>query len=243
MKRILSFLLCIVLLKAQAFAIHGNLEGTDSGTFITGTYSGTLIPEDADQGTRVFNFTTGEQTGTMNSIGLFSLGMPDSGIGQGGFLIFTDGISYVGSITGVGDPGAGAITAVLEATYDYVDFVRDASGNPVLSRDATTGAVTPVTANYTAAVRGSLSAEVISSLSSINALSAAQGNYGRISGSAETGSLYVGPNGGGELVTDKVVRYKVDGVKQSILANTANPFSAADTATTTNLSLLDLLLL
>ncbi len=230
MKRILSFLLCIIFLKAQVLAEHGNLAGTDSGTILVGTYSGTLIPVDANQGTRVLDFTTGEQIGTLNSIGLFTVAMPDSGIGSGSFLVFTDGISYTGTISAVGDPGTGAITGILEATYTYVDFVRDNNGNIVFSV-AANGATTPVTQTYQAAVRGTLSAAVNSSVSSITAISAASGNYGRIAGTAQTASLFVGPNGAGELVTDKIVTYTVDGVKQSLSGTTSTSVNGNGTNT------------
>ncbi len=242
MKRILSFLLCIIFLKAQAFAIRGNLEGTDSGTILVGTYSGTMIPTSADQGTRVLDFDTGEQTGTLNSVGLFTVAMPDSGIGQGSFLIFTDGVSYAGTIVAVGDPGTGTLTGILEATYDFVDFVRDGAGNIVFST-AANGSVTPVTQQYQASVRGTLSAQVTSSVANITAANAASGNFGRLTGVAQTGSLFVGPNGAGELVTDKIVTYKVDGVKQSLTATAATlTAGGTNTATGGSLSLLDLLL-
>jgi hypothetical protein len=194
-----------------------------------------LVPTDADQGTRVFDLTTGEQTGTMNSIGLFTVAVPSSGIGQGSFLIFTEGLSYSGTIVAVGDPGAGTLTGILEATYSYVDFVRDDNGDIVYQATTTNGVTTvaPVSDTFEAAVRGSLNANVESSLASINATSAASGNFGRLSGTAETASLFVGPNGAGELVTDKVVHYSVDGVKQSITADASAVLNSSTTTTTT----------
>jgi hypothetical protein len=241
MKRILSFLLCIIFLKAQAFAIHGNLEGADSGTILTGTYSGTMVPVDADQGTRVFDFSTGEQTGTINSIGIFTMAMPASGIGQGSFLVFTEGRSFSGTIIGVGNPASGTLNGILEATFEYIDFLRDDAGNIII--DATG---VPQSQTYQAAVRGSLTAQIESGIANINALNAASGNFGRLTGTAETGSMFVGPNGAGELVSNGIVRYTVDGVKQSLTADASAVLqSAASDAedTTTDLSLLELLLL
>ncbi len=236
MKRILSFLLCVILLKAQAFAIHGPLEGADSGTILVGTYSGTLIPVDANQGTRVFDLTTGEQTGTLNSIGLFTVAVPTSGIGQGSFLIFTEGRSFSGTITAVGDPGTGTLTAILEATYTYTDFLRDDNGDLVYQATTTNGTTTiaPQTGTFQSAVRGSLFAKVTSSISNINATTAASGNFGRIAGTAETANVFVGPNGAGELVTDKIVSYTVDGVKQSLTADASAVLQGAASSTTGN---------
>jgi hypothetical protein len=229
MKRILSFLLCIIFLKAQAIAIHGPLEGADSGTILLGTYSGTLIPEDADQGTRVIDLQTGETKETLNSIGLFTVAIPSSGIGNGSFLIFTEGRSFAGTITAVGDPGAGTLTAILEATYEYTDFLRDDSGN-ILYESTTVNGVTsisPSSATFEAAVRGSLFAKVESSISNLNVINAQTGNFGRIDGTAQTASVFVSPAGAGELVTDKIVRYKVDGTKQSITADAATQLAGA----------------
>ena len=226
MKRILSFLLCIILLKAQAFAIHGNLAGTDSGTFITGTYSGTMIPEDLSEGTRTFD-ENGDETGIINSVGLFSVGMPDTGIGQGGFIIFTDGRSYSGSITAVGDPGEGSITGILEATYSFTELAYDRNGDIIYELDGTTGSITPSTTTVTTAIRGSINADVASTLSGITATAAAQANYGRISGTAITARVGLSDEGGGALIADNRIAYKVDGVKQSLQANTTNPFEAS----------------
>jgi hypothetical protein len=234
MKRILSFLLCIILLKAQAFAIHGNLEGTGSGTFLTGTYSGTLIPTDATQGTRIFDLATGEQTGTLNSIGLFSVAMPTSGVGTGSFVVFTEGRSFAGTITAVGNPGEGSITAILEATFDYVDFLRDDQGNILYGSTTTNGvtSITPQSQTYEAAVRGSMFATVVSSIANITATSALSGNFGTITGTAQTASVFVGPRGAGELVSDRVVSYIVDGAKQSVTADTATALTGAASSTT-----------
>jgi hypothetical protein len=82
---------------------------------------------------------------------------------------------------------------------------------------------------------------VNSSISNINALNAQTGNFGRIEGSAETASVFVSPEGAGELVTDKLVRYKVDGTKQSITADAATQLTGAASSTTGNLGNLGLL--
>lgn len=227
MKRILSFLLCIIFLKAQAFAIHGNLEGTDSGTILMGTYSGTLTPEDETQGTRVFDFNTGQQTGVINTVGIFSVAMPSSGIGTGAFIVFTQGRSFTGTITAVGDPAGGTITGILEATYQYQDFVRDDNYDIIVN--PLTGATTPFTRQ--AAVRGSLEASVISSIASISPNNALSGNFGRITGTATTGNMFLGPSGESELVSDGIVVYRVDGVKQSLTADASANLPATTTGT------------
>jgi hypothetical protein len=235
MKQILSFLLCIVLLKAQAFAIHGPLEGSDSGVILVGTYSGTLIPIEAGQGTKVFDFDTGLQTGNMNTIGLFTVALPTSGIGTGSFVIFTAGRSLAGTITAVGNPNEGSMTGILEATFTYTDFQRDDNYEIILP---------PVALDREAAVRGTIEADIISSVSNLTFASAQTANFGRLEGEAETGAMYLGPFGAGELVTDGIVRYKVDGVKQSLTADAATQLAGLGTdggGDDNNLGLLDLL--
>ncbi len=232
MKRILSFLLCIILLKAQAFALRGGPPGADSGTILVGTYSGTLIPTDANQGTDVLDPVTGEKTGSINSVGLFSVAMPTSGPGTGSFLIFTEGISFSGTITAVGDSAAGTITGIIEATYDYVDFVRDDQGNPTTSTTTdANGNVTTTNPTQTvqAAIRGSLNATVQSTALSIASTNTLAANYGRIAGIAQTGRMFVGPAGAGQLVTDSIVSYTVDGIKQSLTADAAATLAAPAT--------------
>lgn len=248
MKRILSFLLCIIFLKAQAFAIHGPLEGSDTGVILVGTYSGTLIPEDADQGTREFDLNTGVQTGTINSIGLFTVAIPSSGIGTGSFLIFTEGRSFSGTVTAVGNPNEGSLAGILEATYDYVGPVLDDNGNPVKQtttttvNGVTTTSTTTQTTTYTAAIRGSITAKVISSISNISSISVQTSNFGQIEGTAETGSMLSDPNSlTGELITGQIVRYKVDGVKQSLTADTATQLAGLGSDTTGNNNNLGLL--
>jgi hypothetical protein len=110
---------------APAFAKRGGPDlggGFSVQTF--GTYAGVLVPQ--------FDNTDGvDDTSTgANSIGLFSLGVPDTGVAQGAFVVFVGGTSFNGTITGVADPLNGRIRAILDAisTYEIVNpLVPDAN--------------------------------------------------------------------------------------------------------------------
>src|SRR5687768_7483308 len=102
MKRVLSFLLMIVFLQAQvstAFAKRGGPDiGGGQNVDTIGTYAGTMIP--------IFS-TNPANNNSSNSIGLFSVGVPDIGLAQGACVIFVDGSAYNGTITAVVDPLGG----------------------------------------------------------------------------------------------------------------------------------------
>ena len=132
MKRVLSFLLMIVFLQAQvstAFAKRGgpDIVGTQNVDTI-GTFAGVLIPTS----------TTSATGSSANSIGLFSLGVPDAGVATGSMVMFDQGISFNGTITGVADPLNGKLTGIIDAIstasfFDEanpdVDFRAFAQGN------------------------------------------------------------------------------------------------------------------
>jgi hypothetical protein len=212
MKKVLSFLLSIVFLHAQTaplFAHRGGPENSDNNTAnvdIVGTYSGTLIPDDPI-GSGTPNQDASE---TLNSLGLFNLGVPSSGPASGSFLIFTQGFIFTGTITAVGDPGKGTINGIVEGSFDFLDFVRDAAGNPIIDAMGQ-----PVTATFTAVVRGTLEADVLQDASFDPTNLATQFNtFQRIAGRAEMGVILPGGT------TNKILRYTVDGVKQSTTAVT-----------------------
>lgn len=121
MKRVLSFLLMIVFTQATvapAFAKTGgpSIGGTQNVS-ATGTYAGVLIPQDDPTGA----------TSPSNSIGLFSMGVPDAGIAQGACVVFVEGIAYNGNITGIVDPLVGRLVGIVDAISTF--SVTDPAGN------------------------------------------------------------------------------------------------------------------
>jgi hypothetical protein len=214
MKKILSFLLSVVFLHSQTvplYAKHGGPDpvgGQDSDGVVdlVGTYSGSLIPEDpVAAGTPAL-----DGSGVINSLGLFTLGIPVAGNGVGTFLVFTQGIQFDGTIVAIGDPSNASINGIVEGSYDFVDFLYDPAGNIILDP---TGQ--PIIQNYTATIRGILQAQVLPGEGSTTVASTGlTQTFQRIEGTAEMGIVFQG-------VTDSVLRYTVDGVKQSTATGTA----------------------
>lgn len=205
MNRILSFLLCIVFLKAQVLAMTGGPnEGSESAIDVAGTYSGVLIPSNSEA---TLETVGGE---SLNSLGIFTIRLPKAGFGTGAFLIFSEGVLFSGTMTAVGDSGESSVKAIIEATYEYTDFVRDADGNPIFVEDE--GFQTEV---VTVPARGTVIAEV-RHLNPSDLTTTQSSNFGRISGEAEIavfGGVSVGT--GGNASPSAVLRYTVDGVKQA----------------------------
>jgi hypothetical protein len=195
MKKVLSFLLSIVFLHVQTaplFALRGGPVFTDQvNVDIVGTYSGTLIPDNAESiGTDADDGTT------INALGLFSLGVPAVGQATGEFIIFTEGNLITGTVTAVGDPSNGDLKGLLEGTYDFLD--------------ATSTAVSQ-------AARGRIDATVVQpndfDPTDINSL---LNSFLRISGEAQIGIIRNGAVG----TTPDILRFSVDGVKQSSVVGT-----------------------
>ncbi len=210
MKKVLSFLLSIVFLHAQTaplFAHRGGPTFDDQVNIdIVGTYSGTLIPDDP-----VGSGTIADDGTAINSLGLFNVGVPQTGPATGTFIIFTQGYTFTGTMTAVGDPGKGTLTGIMDGTYAFTDFVYDANNNPII------GANGPLTANYVYIVRGDLNAKVIQAPDfDPTSVSSVLFSVQRLTGTAELGVIRPGGT------TNKVLHYTIDGVKQSSSVATAS---------------------
>ena len=125
MKAICAILLSYVFLSSQCYAISGGPVypgGGNVGT--TGTFAGVLLPseDDAQQGA--------------NSIALFSITMPTTGLGTGTLVIFQTGETYTGTIQGIADPDSANFYALLNATFPFLFTTQtgsDDKGNPVFT--------------------------------------------------------------------------------------------------------------
>lgn len=136
MQKVLSLLLAYVLLQAQSFALRGGpVFPTGLGLNVVGTYAGVLIP------TQTKTASVSSPTDSVSSsaaIGLFTLGVNDSGPAIGAAIVFVKGTSFNGNIIGVADPGSGAISAIVDAvsTFTIQRVVRtgtDENGNPTFT--------------------------------------------------------------------------------------------------------------
>jgi hypothetical protein len=103
MRILFSLLMCLVFGAAQCFALKGG-PPYPVGTNIIGTYAGVL------QG--VFDPTNPRSS---NTLGIFSIGIPQTGLASGSVAIFTGERTFVGTIQGIGDPNKGTLRAALQA--------------------------------------------------------------------------------------------------------------------------------
>lgn len=141
MKALFGALLCLVLGVSESLAISGG-PVYPAGTKIVGHYAGVL------QG--VFDPTN---PASSNSVGIFSLGIPSSGLTTGTFLMFAQGRVFTGNVQGSGSPVSSTLQAILTATFNYT-----------LHQISSTGEVTDI--SVTASVNGTMRAGIQSARNS-----------------------------------------------------------------------------
>jgi hypothetical protein len=164
MKALLGCLMCLVLTVVQTFAISGGPPYPGS-TNVVGVYAGVMKrPVGADS---VSGCSTYTSDCAANSLGVFSVGVAESGLATGAFVMFSQGRVFTGSIQGTADPGKDAssarINAVLSATFNFT--VTETTPCPTASPIP---ACTPSSSSHivTASANGSVSAHIKSQSSS-----------------------------------------------------------------------------
>jgi hypothetical protein len=136
MKILLASLMCLVLGASECFAISGG-PVFDSGVNVVGTYAGVIKARraNAPPSDKFQDFPPGC---SLNSVGVFSIGLPTGGIGNGDFVMFSQGQVFTGTIRGTADPNTGKLTGVLNATFDFtvtipggdtIDVTAEANGH------------------------------------------------------------------------------------------------------------------
>jgi len=116
MKTPLAILLSFVMTEAPVLAIHGGY--TLGGSIqLMGTYAGVLVPT---SDTLLQTGSGSQQVATglgSNALGLFTLGLPQTGIGGGTVYLFSQAQQLTGSIQALPDPqNQGTIIGILTAT-------------------------------------------------------------------------------------------------------------------------------
>jgi hypothetical protein len=177
MRIILGCLMCLVLPLSQAFAISGG-PVYGGNTSVVGTYAGVVKPgcvacstTSADKKfvkcKEIDQFVAGSQGQfvdctdpfgcTANSLGVFSLGVPTTGISTGTFVMFSQGRVFNGTINGTADPGTSRLKGILSARFDFTVSKQstDKDGNPVI-----------LTESVTAMANGNLNAKILPGSSS-----------------------------------------------------------------------------
>jgi hypothetical protein len=160
MKIVLAALMCFVFALTHAFAISGGPPYPGS-TNIVGVYAGVMKPKKVPATCPVDPTTCPDSPFgcSANSLGVFSVGVPNSGLATGTFVMFSQGRVFNGTIQGTADPGKDAnsarINAALSASFNFTLTEITPCPIPTPSPDCTPSATTQ---QVTASANGSLSA-------------------------------------------------------------------------------------
>jgi hypothetical protein len=185
MKIVLACLMCVVLTASECFAISGG-PVFNTGINVVGTYAGVIKPSrfcdvcDNGQDVRVkckdVQSYVADHPGataepcippsvpdcSLNSLGVFSIGVPSAGIATGDFVMFAQGRVFTGNIQGTADPNTAKLTGILTATFDFTvtdpatgdttDVTASANGNlkTTISNTSSQGVTTGIRLSGTA---------------------------------------------------------------------------------------------
>ena len=136
MKKVLSLLLAYTFLQAQTWALSGGpVFESGSVQTLVGTYAGALLPSDGGDESATGGGDQDADTGGVNGLGLFTLSVPQAGLGTGNFVYFSEGRTFTGTITGLADPNKRELVGLLKGQFDIIvsniqiedDFFGDAS--------------------------------------------------------------------------------------------------------------------
>jgi hypothetical protein len=218
MKTLLAILLSFIVTEAPVLAIHGGytLGGAAS---VMGTYAGVFVP------TQDTILTTGSNNPDFgsNSLGLFTLGIPDTGLGTGEVYLFASGQQLVGTIQGLANPDANAgIVGVIQATGQ----ITTASAQDTLF------GFNQVQNQITGQASGGMNATVTESTQSVSTAGINISGTANITITSSTTSATVtdinGNTTGGvtQYIPTEAITYAVEGYQQS-------DYAAPTTTTTT----------
>ncbi|MBV9127628.1 MAG: hypothetical protein JO117_06020 [Verrucomicrobia bacterium] len=224
-KAVLAILLCYVFFTTQSYAISGGPPTGGGGTTsvnVVGTYSGVLTGLlDKDPNTGV--------TSVSDSLALFSMNVPTTGLTTGTALVFAGGRIFTGTINAAVDPNSGSIRALIATSFSFTftsSVLRDNNGNFVQVQ---------VTANSTGKMKATIAA---SSAASSVATFPQTLVLARITGTAtlnsDTGGVdeSLTANRYSPIVT-RITTYTVDGFKQQEITSAAALVTASTGSTTT----------
>lgn len=115
MKKVLSLLMAFVFLQVQARALSGGPDfGTDTTGAAIGTFAGVLLPKGSSN-------TSGLTASSSNSLGVFALTAPSTGLATGAFTYFDSGATYIGTITGLIDPQDLRFRALVRGSFSFFE--------------------------------------------------------------------------------------------------------------------------
>ncbi len=217
MKKILPILLCHVLMCTQAYAISGGPVFGGNGVNPVGTYSGVInVTQELDNDHPVVDPVTGTlvpaAVANFNAIGLFDLGVPQTGVATGSFILFVDGLVYSGTITASVDPDSDQLNGIVEGEFPYsvISTSTNAAGT-VTSTSISEAALAngKITAGIGATRQGSFASAAISGAATIEV--------------DNTGIL------NGTFNVDTILQCTVTGFRQSLTSTTTTITSGTST--------------
>ncbi len=115
MKILLAVLMCVVLGAAECFALKGGPPYPGRGANIAGSYAGVMVPNG----------------GAANILGLFTLSIPRTGGTAGVVVMFVEGRTFVGTLSGIADPNKSRLSGVIEAARTSSVSLCNSEGDPV----------------------------------------------------------------------------------------------------------------
>lgn len=183
MKKVLSLLVAFVFLQVQSWALSGGPVFGGNSAAVKGTYAGSMVPGVAG-----------------NSVGIFALGVPSTGLASGVFAMYIAGGAFYGSIIGVIDPDKLTLNALAQAQQNSTRTLLSGGQLQILT--------IPV-----ALASGALFATLVPPDHGAFGSTSSSGGY-RLTG---TGQLQTSsfPAGGGAPVPGTTVDVTVDGFQQA----------------------------
>ena len=201
MKTLLAILLSFIISEAPVLAERGyTLPG--SSTNLSGLYAGVLIPiSDVLVDPKAQDFGA-------NSLGLFTLSIPTTGLGSGSAVIFSNGRTFTGTIQALlnPDPSSLGILGVINATFDYTLEITSSTSEAI-----------------TASAAGSFDATVVTDAQSV-------GGFGLdLDGTSQVNvdQGFVSGSNGSPIVTEQIT-FQIEGFEQS---NTPSTTTTTTTGT------------
>jgi len=203
MKTLLAILMSFLVTEAPVLAIHGGYTlGGSAG--VNGTYAGVLVPV---QDTLL---TTGSNISDFgaNSLGLFTLSIPSTGLGTGQVYIFSGGEQLAGTIQALANPATeNGIVGVISATGEIT----------VASVVDNFFGINQVQNQITGQASGGFTASTVQSTVS----DSAQGiNLDGTANVTVTSSTTNATTGGTSFIPTDAIVFAVDGFQQSPFAST-----------------------
>ena len=161
MKAFLGCLMCCVLVISQTFARDPHIAPNGGPAYpgttanFAGVYAGVLMPQNSGHPSEC----------ALNSLGIFSLVVPQSGLASGDFVMFAQGRVFTGTVQAVADPEKARINGILDASFGFT--VHFDCGTPQCPPDPLIGCAgsTGCDVTVTASAKGKFDTDITSSSS------------------------------------------------------------------------------